>query len=271
MRLTPILACALLAGCATDPLQGFDNRGVIANDDKMLAFVGEKVAVAMLLEEGPEDPNVIVLDLAYAARYRVLEVVHGDYDREVIDFVAYDHYGTPAFSKRDVALLYVSEHEGALYHRKYQYDKVYPTADGRYAGCGDPYADLDDKDKIDRRPLERIEFNPPVVMKISEQYIPKNRRGDYTAEELEDDRRTVDAYFSPPAFDVKGDVATCRMGAYPDELFRIRNETIFLPRRREDLCVGILKLDPSRFYSDDSGEGRAIGACVADLKARGLP
>lgn len=271
MRLMPILAFTLVAGCATEPLQGFDNRGAIGGEDKMLAFVGEKIDVAMLVDDGPEDPNVIVLDLAYGARYRVIEVVHGEYGKEFIDFIAYDHYGYPKFAKNKFALLYLTEHEGRLYHRKYQYDYVYPTADGRYAGCGDPYAELDDDDHISRRPLERIEFDPPVVMNISEHYIPKRNQSGFSAEDIETNRRAIDAYFSPPAFDVKGDRATCRMGARPDELFRIRNELSFLPQRREKLCIDMLSLEADRYYANDSDEGRAIKACVSDLKSRGIP
>jgi hypothetical protein len=278
MRLAALSLILMLAGCATKPVEvlaDFDNRGTIANPENTLAFIGEKVEVAHLIDTGPEDPSVIVLDLAYAARYRVLQVVHGEYDKPTIDFVAFDHYGFPKFAKRDIALIYVSEHEGALYHRKYQFDEVFPTADGRYAGCGDPYVDPNgdpnDQPEVDRRPLEKIEFKPPVRIRISQQYIPRDRRGDYSREEIAENKRKIDAYYAPPAFDVRGDIATCRMGVYADELFRIRNETTFLPARRENLCYDTLKLDQSKFYSQDSSEQLALDACVADLKGRGLP
>jgi hypothetical protein len=100
----------------------------------LIVFVGKRLSVAPQREASGTS-----LDLKFEARYRVLQVVFGRYDRPEIAFTVYDHYGPPEFSRYDMALMFVSRHKGKLYHEKYQFNPVYPTADGRWAGCGDPY------------------------------------------------------------------------------------------------------------------------------------
>lgn len=224
------LGLFLFSGCVSMPLPDFDNRATLGNADKYFAFVGEKIRVSQFdpAEDDPKDadPDTIIIhmDAAFKARYRVLEVVHGDYEKQTIDFKAYDHYGYPHFAEQEYALVYVREYDGELFHVKYTYDTVYPTANDRFAGCGDPYLEIEDE-KFIRRPLETIEFSPPIKLRISDYKIPKKDRKEYDAEELAEDDAKVQAFFSPPAFDVRGDYATCRMGAYADELFRITWET----------------------------------------------
>jgi hypothetical protein len=111
----------------------------------LIVFVGKRLSVT----PRPPDPG---LDLKFSAHYRVLQLVFGQYEQSQIAFTVYDHYGTPAFARYDTALIFVSRHEGKLYHEKYQFIPVYPTADGRWAGCGDPY-------RFDA-PVHRAEIKP---------------------------------------------------------------------------------------------------------------
>ena len=95
--------------------------------NKLFVFVGEKIAVTELpYEEGS-------MDAGYKAKYKILQRVYGNYPNDIIEFVAYDHYGTPAFSKYKNVLLFVSEYEGKFYHEKYVYDPLFKTKDGRWA------------------------------------------------------------------------------------------------------------------------------------------
>jgi hypothetical protein len=263
-----IAGSAILApACAGDPLADFDNRASLASEDKLLALVGEKLDVVEVLPDagdaGDPDTIVIVLDAAFRARYRVIDVVHGAYSGQTVDFEAYDHYGYPKFAQSKYALLYLVEREGRLYHWKYLFDRVYPTADGRFAGCGDPYPE-DAADEIDRRPLAPIEFKPPVVFSLAEERVTRRERPDLSAAERTEINQATEAYFSPPAFEVRGDRATCRMGAYPEELFRIANETTIKPRRRSDTCIERLGLGAGAV--DPEGR-RRIEACLEGLKA----
>lgn len=263
-------ASSFLAACATTTaLDDFDNSHLIEGPDKTLAFVGRKIEVAQLID-GEDDPDVIVLDLGFAARYEILELVHGAYDENTIDFEAYDHYGFPRFAERDVAMLYLREYDGRLYHWKYQWDPVHLTKDGRYAFCGDPYFDLDEEEReaAGARPLQPIEFQPPVAFRLSEETAKRCRYG-CTKKERSERADEVKAFYAPPAFEVRGDRAICRMGVYPDELFRIKSETLFLPGRRRDICEKELRL--SEFYAYDSEEWKAVAACMDDLKMKGTP
>ena len=273
--LVTISIIGALVGCST--IVDFDNSATLGNSDKYLAFIGEKIQIQQFdpAEDGPEQPQegdedtiIIYMDAAFKARYRVLDLVHGDYDGEIVDFKAYDHYGFPPFAKRDVAMIYLSEHEGALYHVKYQFDEVFPTADGRYAGCGDPYFYLDEEE-IEKRPLEDINFVPPVVFKISDQLIRKRDYDDYTEEAIAENRAEVKAYYTEPNFEIRGDRAVCKKGVYPDELFRIMAETYLLPAHRRELCAE--KLGIKHYVSRDSEKGMALDSCIREMTEAGLP
>lgn len=262
---------ALLSACVGVPIADFDNAAILVNEDKILAFVGEKIAVveteAAASDSGDPDEVVIVLDLAFEARYRVLEVIHGDYAGETVDFAAFDHYGFPQFARSKYALLYLVESGGRLYHWKYLFDPVYPTADGRFAGCGDP-SPGDEGEPMERRPLDPIRFEPPVVFRLSEERVTRRRRPDLSAAERDEINREIESRFAPPVFDRRGDVATCRMGRYPEELFRIAYETRIQPARRRDLCLERLGSGGLKFDAEMQGK---IAACVADLKANSAP
>ncbi len=268
-----VMAALVASGCATATLKDFDNTYTIEGADKMLAFVGRKVAVERVIQPPPvsenEDEIVILMDEAFVARYEILDVVHGDYGGRTIDFEAYDHYGYPMFAKHDLAMLYVVEYEGALFHRKYQWDRVHPTKDGRYAYCGDPYFLLDETEleDVDRRSLEPIEFDPPVVTRISEQIARKSDPEFYSPEEIAQNRDAVTAHYAAPVFKIRGDRAFCKMGVYPDELYRIKNETLFLPEQRREICEAETGYSSADWQNEQ--KRAAVAACVADKKAKG--
>ena len=111
---------ALLLGCT--------NGGSLAAERQdakrdLIVFVGKRVSVKKQRAE-PDS-----MDEKFEAKYRVLQLVFGRYKGADIAFTAYDHYGTPAFAQHDTALMFVTRHEGRLYHEKYQFFPVYPTAD----------------------------------------------------------------------------------------------------------------------------------------------
>jgi len=101
----------------------------------LIVFVGKRLSVTKQTAEQDS------MDEKFEARYRVLQLVFGRYEGTEITFTVYDHYGSPSFAQYDTALMFVARYEGKLYHEKYQYFAVYPTRDGRWASCGDPYSD----------------------------------------------------------------------------------------------------------------------------------
>ena len=100
--------------------------------EKLLIFVGEKIEVKEIEPDKSSDP----LALPYAkfkARYKVLDVVCGQYDEKEITFIAYDHYGVPAFEQYKNVVLYVYNYKDTFYHESYLFDALYKTNDGQWA------------------------------------------------------------------------------------------------------------------------------------------
>src|SRR5215213_5868106 len=60
---------------------------------RLFAFVGEKV----LVEPLPHKKGS--MDNCFKAKYAIIEQVFGNFREDTIEFVVYDHYGTPPFSK----------------------------------------------------------------------------------------------------------------------------------------------------------------------------
>jgi hypothetical protein len=147
----PIIAAIFIAGIVTVAADALAKEELNAERD-LIVFVGKRLSVTAqphTLEDG--------LDRKFEAHYRVLQLVFGQYDRREIFFTVYDHYGRPGFARYDTALMFVARYEGKLYHEKYLFTPVYATAEGRWAGCGDPYRFEPSVHRGDIKPV-RIKF-----------------------------------------------------------------------------------------------------------------
>ena len=156
-------------------------------------------------------PREWILDAEYLLKYEVLEVVFGNYTRKKIEFSSYIHFGTPAFKTYEYGLIYVSKQDGRFVQQKYLFQPVYPTADGRWAGCGDPY----DGGSLHGSGVkaEPIKFEPPVVLDIRN--VPEFVR---------------ERKYPLPLFRYENETAVCLMGNYPDALFRVMKEGVLTAR-----------------------------------------
>lgn len=169
----------------------------------LFVFVGEKIEVRQL---PPEKGDV---DLAYKARYKVLQKVFGHYKKDVIEFIAYDHYGTPAFSNYHHVLLFVAVYNKKYYHEKYIYNDVYLTKDGRWAG---PYAARDyAHDYNQGTPIKpvKIAFANEVSYPITAQDSQGN---------------TVSFMYPDPYYKIIGNKAIAVYGNYVEELFQLKRD-----------------------------------------------
>lgn len=178
----------------------------------LVAFVGEKISVEQFEPEGCE--NCIRMDGAFRARYRVLQVVYGTLPLEEVTFVAYDHYGTPMFSKHEHALLFISKgDDGGFYHQKYQYFPVYRTTDGRWFGCGSPYQDEPEVHRHMTVHAEDVEFAKPVH---------------FSLKGLKD--HEVKERYPAEFFTYARDRAYCNKGASVDGLFQVKRDGVLRAR-----------------------------------------
>lgn len=171
-------------------------------------FVGEKIDVVEFRPPNGE----IWFDQAFDAKYRVIETVHGEFEGNVIEFRAFDHYGYPPFANTSHALLFVSKHDGKLYHERYQYHTVYQTTDGRWAACGDPYIH---GMEYHRKPFtpKQLAFAEPVTFDLTK-YSEKQKQ----------------VIFTEPYYEIVQGKAICKMGAYVDELYQINRDGVLKAR-----------------------------------------
>jgi hypothetical protein len=180
---------------------------------KLYVFVGEKIEVVSF--EPEIEKGEVLMDFSFKAKYRVIQNVYGKYDKDIIEFEVYDHYGIPPFSKYKNVLLFVSEYEGKLYHEKYQYFDVYQTKNGKWASCGDPYR----KDDYHRKNFQAVnlEFNEPLIFDLND--YKKDYRPEYVKE-----------FFKSPYFKIADNKAQCLMGAFVEDLFKIKKEGVLKAR-----------------------------------------
>lgn len=175
----------------------------------LFVFVGEKIKVEEITPdlEGGEIP----FDSAFKAEYKIIQSIYGKYDKDIIEFKAYDHYGYPPFAEHKNVLLFVSKHNDKYYHEKYQYFDVYKTKDGRWASCGDPYK----FDDIHRKNIKaiNIEFKEPLffdLTKFNDRYVKE--------------------VFIEPYFKLDNKKAECLMGTYVNDLFEVKKEGVLKAR-----------------------------------------
>ncbi len=151
-------------------------------------------------------PDVFVFDSEYRAKYEVLQVVYGTYPKKQISFSAYIHVGPLALTQYEVGLVYVSKYDGKFIQQKYLFQPVYPTNDGRWAGCGDPYKDVADVHWHGVKPV-------PIVFAPTLRFDTKGMSA-----------KEIATKFPAPLFRREPGSAICVMGNYPDELFRVMAE-----------------------------------------------
>jgi hypothetical protein len=176
-------------------------------NNSLFVFVGEKIEVTRLpRQEGS-------FDSAFLAKYKVLDKYYGDYRGETIEFEVYDHYGDPAFSKHNFALLFVSLYEGKFYHEKYQYFDLYRTKDGKWAS---PYPAGDYGHEYNRNTStkpEKIEFAGDVYYDVSGL-----------------DRKAINEWYPVPYYRITGNKAKAIYGNYIPELFKLKRNGVLKAR-----------------------------------------
>ena len=181
-----------------------------ANDsNRLFVFVGEKILVEPVpLMRGS-------MDNGFKAKYVVLRKIYGHFPEDTIEFIVYDHYGTPPFSKFKNVLLFVSADSGTYYHQKYMYNDVYKTKDGRWAGT---YAREDYEHSYNKhtkiKPI-KIDFAQRIVYPITT---------------IDEAGRRLTISYPKPYFKTIGDSAIAVYGNFAEELFALK-KTGFLTAR----------------------------------------
>jgi len=153
------------------------------------------------------------MDGRFIAKYKILQKVYGTFQANTIEFLAFDHYGTPGFSKYKYVMLFVSNYNGKLYHEKYQYFDIYKAKNGRWASSykvGDYEHDHNTNTSI--KP-QLIDF----VKQVS--YNIKGRSNE-----------DIEYLFPSPYFKIVGQKAIAVWGNYVEELFELKKGGILKAR-----------------------------------------
>jgi hypothetical protein len=209
----------------TTPLITKDTTNKNERDNKLFVFVGEKIDFTPIpYEPGDFDEGIV-------AKYKILQHVYGYYDKDTIVFEAYDHYGTPTFTEYKTVLLFVSEYEGKFYHEKYQYDPLFITKDGRWAG---PYSD-----DYYHSYNENTTVKPQRINFAEEVSFPTKLK--------DDEGKEYSVTYPEPYFKIKGDKAIAVYGNYVKELFQLKKDGVLTARelfgdKKKELKVNEIKL-----------------------------
>lgn len=194
---------------STEPLIAKDLVNANEQRNRLFVFVGEKIELKRMTK------SVDDFNAAAKAKYRIIQRIYGNYERDTIEFIAYDHYGRFGFADYKHVLLYVSEDSGNYYHEKYQYDDVYMTKSGRWAGSysDEYYHSYNENTAVKPEKIDFIEVVAyPVDTSIENQMKP--------------------GYYLPvPYFKREGNKAVAVYGNYVEELFRLRKEGVLTARK----------------------------------------
>jgi hypothetical protein len=183
------------------PLIKKDTSRRLERANTLFVFVGEKIDIKQLRHQDGS------LDNGFLATYKVLQRVYGDYLSDTITFEVYDHYGVPEFTKFKDVLLYVSKADSFYYHEKYQFNDVYKTRDGRWAGSyTKDYFNLLDSS-----------------IKIKPQIIPFENDVYYHVSKSDSERGIT---YSQPYFKIEGKRAKVIYGNYVEDLFTLKKNGV---------------------------------------------
>jgi hypothetical protein len=213
------LTCGLALALALLGTTASAGENDVADDDKLLAFIGQKMRLEAQPPTPPEPPRcrdcvvVTIGNAHFVASYRILETVYGNYRGGTISFDVYDHYGVPSFSRYDTVLLFVRRQpDGSWLHEKYQAYGLYKGVDGEWYGCGDPYQGAPHPGgSVHARP---VQFAAPVS---------------YPLDGLSGER--IESSYPAGYFEIRDGRAYCLMGAPVAELVRAKRETVLKARR----------------------------------------
>jgi hypothetical protein len=153
------------------------------------------------------------MDNGFKAKYAILKKMYGEFPEDSIEFVAYDHYGIPDFSKFKHVLLYVSADRGTYYHQKYLYDDVYKTTNGRWAG---PHTDA-----YEHAYNKHTKIKPVKINFVESIAYPRKKK--YYGREM------VLSY-PEPYFKIVGDSAFAVYGNYIEDLVTLTKTGVLTSR-----------------------------------------
>jgi hypothetical protein len=169
---------------------------------KLYVFIGKKIKVDY--SDYIKYCDMISMDIKYDAEYKIIENLYGNFPRDTIKFVSYDHASKKRYDEYDTVLLYVTEYCGNLIHVKYQYHDLYKTTEGKWASPYNSrnYHNVDSTFSIKPR---KIDFEKPIEFQFDEKNI-----------------EFIKEKYPEPYFKISNGKVKTLYGNYPNELFELK-------------------------------------------------
>jgi hypothetical protein len=187
-----------------EPLIPKDLSNEKERTNTLFVFIGEKIDVSM------DSAKTGDFDKAFIGKYKVVERIYGNYEKDTIEFEAYDHFGYPSFAEFKNVMLFLSQDSGRYYHEKYQFYDVYKTIDNEWAG---PFT-------IDYNHPDNKEIKP-VKMKFAEEVS-------YSIDGVDEEEKRL--WYPKPYYTITGNKAIAIYGGYIPDLFRLQKNTVLKAR-----------------------------------------
>lgn len=228
-----ILFLAFLISCKSTFINTSQNISVGKATDSinLYAFIGEKISIVEFnpnenIEKNQKSEKILdletgdsatvvyhryVMDNAFRCKYKVIKKILNQTKTDTIEFLAYDHYGSPPFAKKDTVILYLSEDkvDGHFFHQKYQFDNVFKDKDGNYFSYPKFNGSENQNDAISHLKVFNINL--------------KNET--FNVSHLNDDSR--ERYYPKYFYKIKNNIATPIKGIFLNELINYRLKTNF--------------------------------------------
>lgn len=180
-------------------------------EPNLFVFVGEKISVEEF--EIEVEKGRILMDAAFRARYKVIKQVYNQLPSDTIEFIAFDHYGEPAFSNYEHVLLYVVKADEGYFHEKYQYSPLYKTKDNSWAA-----------------PYDSWDYNHPYNSDTTVNPVPIEWKTAPSFEATNRDLSDLEKYFPHPFYHIDGRTVTAIYGNYLQDLFSLKKSGVLKAR-----------------------------------------
>ena len=120
-----------------------------------IVLVGKKISLNIAKDFKPKK-DTEYFGYPTDVKYKITELIHGKYQKNIIEFRSTNHYNNKQFSTNGYDLLLLTEINGKLSLEGFEAYKVYETMDGRFAHCGPPHINYTTKKSKKR--LKNIDF-----------------------------------------------------------------------------------------------------------------
>lgn len=286
--------CCKTATAQNQDISPFDNASNSPINEQTIAFVGRKIFITPYQKENSKSAKE-ARKKYYKARYKVLELLGGQYEDKTIDFIGYTYGadGMPYFAKHDTSILFIKDSNSSLIRNRFTSSyRVNETQSGKWAYCGNAYRRIEHIETYDfeQRPLEPLTFKNPekidIAAKIKKLELNYNlflkTHGKTPADreeilsQLEREKGFLQKRYQDPIYTRTGDTAICKSGVYADEIYRLESEINIKPRRRKEICSK--RVMNKHFYRPEEFKGKLyyqhnneIKTCEAELKETTIP